>query len=56
MKEYNNVRHLPEIQRFNEIHQATYKYLMEKSGMNFTNPIDDTSTLYDILLVEVRKC
>lgn len=56
MKEYNNLGHLPEIQRFNENNQHLYSILKENSGMNFTNPIVDSSTLYDILLVEVRKC
>jgi len=52
-RDLNNLQNLPEIQRFNEEHQPLYNYLKENSGLNFTDPIDDTLTLYDILLVEV---
>jgi len=52
-KEFSNLQNLPEIQRFNEDRQNLYNYLKENTGMNFTNLIDDTLTLYDILLVEV---
>lgn len=52
-RDFNNLQHLPEIQRFNEDHQNLYNYLKENSGMNLTDLIDDTLTLYDILLVEV---
>lgn len=52
-KHFDDLQNLPEIQRFNEEHQKLYNYLKENSGMNFTNLIDDTLTLYDTLLVEV---
>jgi len=52
-RDFNNLQNLPEIQRFNEDHQPLYNYLKENSGMNFTDLIDDTLTLYDLLLVEV---
>lgn len=54
-REYEAVLNSPEIQQFNEKHKDLYNYLKEKSGMNFTNPIYDSLTLYDILLVEVIK-
>jgi len=52
-KHFDDLQNLPEIQRFNEDHQKLYNYLKENSGMNFTDLIDDTLTLYDTLLVEV---
>lgn len=53
LKEFNNLKNLPEIKHFNEIHYDLYNYLKEKTGMNFSNPIYDASNLYDSLLVEV---
>lgn len=52
-KEYNALLNSPEVQKFNEKHKDLYSYLKENSGMNFTDPIYQSSTLYDILLVEV---
>lgn len=52
-KEYDALQNSLEIQKFNEKHKELYNYLKENSGMNFTDPIYDSSTLYDILLVEV---
>lgn len=54
-KHFDDLQTLPEIQQFNEDHQKLYNYLKENSGMNFTNLIDDTLSLYDILLVEVTE-
>ncbi|CAH1732158.1 prostatic acid phosphatase isoform X1 [Aphis gossypii] len=53
-KHFDDLQNLPEIQRFNEDHQKLYNYLKENSGMNFTDLIDDTLTLYDTLLVETQ--
>lgn len=55
LREYNNLENVPEIQRFNKEHQNLYNYLKENTGMNFTDLITDTSSIYDILLVEVTK-
>jgi len=53
-KEFNNLIHLPEIIRFNDDHQDLYNYIKQHSGMNLTDYIFDTSSLYDTLLVETQ--
>lgn len=56
MKEYDNLQNNPDIQQFNYNHKDLYNYLKEHSGMNFTDLINDSNTLYDQLLVEVSIC
>lgn len=53
IKEIKSIHYLPTIQKFNVEHQELYSYLKENSGMNFTDPIYDSTFLYDVLLVEV---
>ncbi|XP_025425537.1 prostatic acid phosphatase-like isoform X2 [Sipha flava] len=54
VEEFNSLKDLPYIQKFNENHQELYNYIREHTGLNLTNEIVDTSTLYDILLVETQ--
>lgn len=53
LKEFNSLKELPEIMKFNEIRLDFYNYLKENSGLNFDDPIYNSSSLYDQLLVEV---
>lgn len=55
VKEFNGLKDLPEIQKFNENHQELYNYLREHTGLNLTDEIYGTSNIYDILLVEVIR-
>lgn len=53
VKEFANLKNLPEIQRFNEDHEDLYNYIKLHTGMDLIDPIFNTSTIYDDLLVEV---
>lgn len=55
-KEFGDVYNSQEIQQFNDNHTDVYNYIKENSGMNLTDLIYDSTSLYDILLVEVSIC
>lgn len=56
MKEYKNLKNLPEIKKFNNDHQELYNYIREHSGMKLAEKnIYEAGKLYDILLVEVKN-
>lgn len=54
-KEFADLKKLPEIRRFNEDHKDLYNYISLNTGMDLIDPIYNTSTVYDQLLVEVMN-